>query len=185
MTVDKPRGFRPVGHFSGGTPQRLGNRYTIASGYGTAIGYGDPVRSSGTGNGIVIGTATGAVLGVFQGCKYIDANGEVQFKKNWPASTTATEIEAYVIDDPYVLFSVQADGAVTAANLGQSADLTIGTVDSNGNSTTEISSSSIGASNVFKILRVDEADPNNAVGTNTDVIGMFSIHENRGTLTSV
>lgn len=103
--VNSPYGFEPI------TPNARVRGYTIASGYGTAINFGDPVAGSGTGTGplpgIVIGVAGSDTIGVFQGVSYTDSNGQPQWAKSWPASTVATNVVALVSDDPFTTYRAQ------------------------------------------------------------------------------
>lgn len=139
--VNAPNGFRPVAHLTGG---RINvEEYTIASAYGTAIGYGDPVEELGTGR--TIGRAAAGNtdnLGIFVGCEYTDANGNHAFHRNWVASTTATNIRALVITDPNVIFEAQADSCA-AADEGSLCDWVIGAPDANGNSTSYAQGSAV------------------------------------------
>ncbi len=106
-----PFGFRLAEHVTGQSRARI---YTITSGYGTALYRGCPVRLDTSNLGTVIaGAATGALLGVFAGCEYVDANGKPNVSSFWPASTTATNIIAYVWDDPNNVYEVQTDGTGT------------------------------------------------------------------------
>ena len=51
------------------------------------------------------------------GVSYTDPNtNQKTFSTLYPASTTASDIMAYVVDDPNVLFTIQADGAPTNVN---------------------------------------------------------------------
>jgi hypothetical protein len=98
-------GFRP----SSNTSTRITPRkYTIASGYAANIFSGEPVKlltdgtialatSDGTRTG---NTLTVKLLGVFAGCRYVDSLGKPQVSSFWPTGTSATNIEAYVYDDP-------------------------------------------------------------------------------------
>ncbi len=94
------------------TGQSRANAYTIGSTYNSAIGYGDPVllNTDGTLN---IATAGADIIGIFAGCQYTDASGKPTFSKNWPAGTTATNIIAYVYDDPTNVFEVQVGSGGT------------------------------------------------------------------------
>lgn len=111
-STSAPFGFRPSFHNSG---QMRPKAYTIASGYAANIFSGDPVKLVDAGT-IQIGTDTGArngtiagttLLGVFAGCQYRDSNGKPVVSNFWPTGTTATEIIAWVYDDPETLFDVQ------------------------------------------------------------------------------
>ena len=126
---DNPIGFVPVKLKGGGDNIRLGN-YTIADRYGTALGKGDPVQMTGTGRNIEKAEATNVNnVGVFQGCSYIDAQGNPVFSEYWPATTdtkaTAGAV-AIVIDDPNVIFRIQTD-TLSAVDVGKLVDWDAGT----------------------------------------------------------
>ena len=116
---DAAFGLRPVGRI-GGTPFTGGqNRYRIAANYGTSIFQGDMVMQV-TGGGVEIHADGGTVpiVGVFNGCTYTDpTSGEVTFSNYYPASTNASDIIAFIIDDPMVIFEIQADAAFPIADL--------------------------------------------------------------------
>ena len=111
-STSAPFGFRPSFHNSG---QMRPKAYTIATGYATSIYAGDPVKLVDTGviqlgssDGTRSGTTDGiTLLGVFAGCQYNDATGKPVVSPFWPASTTATNIVAWVYDDPETLYDVQ------------------------------------------------------------------------------
>lgn len=111
-STSAPFGFRPSFHNSG---QMRPKAYTIASTYGHNIFQGDPVKLTdngviqlGTSDGTRNGTTNGILLlGIFAGCQYLDASGKPTISPFWPASTTGTEIVAWVYDDPETLFDAQ------------------------------------------------------------------------------
>ena len=111
-STSAPFGFRPSFHNSG---QIRPKAYVIASGYGHNIFSGDPVKLTdagviqlGTSDGSRSGTTDGiALLGVFAGCQYNDASGRPVVSPFWPASASASNIVAWVYDDPETLFDVQ------------------------------------------------------------------------------
>lgn len=116
-----PFGYRVAFHPSG-VPVRQ-TEYTIASTYGTSIYRGAPciLNTNGT---ITVGAGAADLIGVFAGCTYVDSTGRPQQSSFWPASTTATNIKAYVWDDPDIVFEVQADGSIAQTAVGDQADLT-------------------------------------------------------------
>jgi len=135
-TTSSPSGLRPI-NLLGGTPYAGSTRlYAMPSGYATAIQYGDPVvltpGAAGTG-GLVgrfnttttAGTTTASVtlLGVFVGVTYTDATYGKVFRQNYIGGITASDIQAYVVDDPNVLFQVQFNGSATQNYLGSNASL--------------------------------------------------------------
>ena len=123
-TTATPYGARPVGTLSAsGSFTGKARAYNIASGYATAIYAGDFVEVVAA--GVVekdTGTATLTPVGIFVGCEYTDpTSGQLVQDQYWPASTVAADAIAFVVDDPYVLFEIQADGTVAQADLGQNA----------------------------------------------------------------
>jgi len=127
--LDAKSGFSPVRHLKGGTVRYDGG-FTIASALASDIFLGDVVILTGTSKNIDVavgaqGTPSPVVLGVFAGCQYTDAAGDVQWKKQW-ASGTATlgsvAAEAFVYTDPGIVYAVQAL-TIAAANIGLAADM--------------------------------------------------------------
>jgi len=62
------------------------------------------------------GSGIGA-LGVFVGCEYVNAQGQVIHSQYYPSGTTGV-VKAYVVDDPMVMFQAQLDGSGAQAVLG-------------------------------------------------------------------
>ena len=117
--TDAAFGMRPV-KMIGGAPYTGGqSRYRIAANYGTSIFQGDMVAQV-TGGGVEVHADGGTVpiVGVFNGCRYTDpTTGKETFSNYYPASTNATDIEAFVIDDPNVIFEIQGNAAFPVADL--------------------------------------------------------------------
>jgi len=116
---DAAFGMRPV-KMVGGAPFTGGqSRYRIAANYGTSIFQGDMVAQV-TGGGVEVHADGGSVpiVGVFNGCRYTDpTTGKETFSNYYPASTNAADIEAFVIDDPNVIFEIQGNAAFPVADL--------------------------------------------------------------------
>lgn len=187
-TTATPYGLKAVNHI-GGTPYAGSTRLLpIASGYATNIYNGSVVAIVAAGT-VEIVTDLGnnadafpaGVVGVFVGCTYTDPNlGTVVFRQNWPTGTVADDAQAYIVDDPDVIFMAQADGAVTQADLGQNTNFaavqstTTGDT-TNGNSNTAVSSTTaVTATIAFRI--VDFVDsPTSTVGDAfTDLLIKFN-----------
>ena len=171
---DAPNGAR-ASHHQGGQNRKRG--YPIASGYNTSIYEGDFVALV-AGGGIELAAVTDRLLGVFAGCEYVDSEGRQQFSKKWPANTVATEIKALVYDDPNTIFRIQADGAVTADDVGQLADhvQTHAGNDRTGRSGEEISSTTGTAAAQLRILgKID--GPDNDWGANVELLVQIYEHE--------
>ena len=111
-TTAAPYGARPIGTTSAaGSFTGMVRHLPIITTYDTAIFNGDFVKL--VANGTIekdAGTATLAAVGIFMGCSYTDpTSGQKTFSDQWPASNAATDAVAYVLDDPNVVFQMQAD----------------------------------------------------------------------------
>ena len=116
-----PFGLRPIGRLDSGS-LNVFRQYPIKYGESTAIVHGEVVHLVNASNATTIAkqTATGDtsneidIAGIFMGCRYTDPNsGQLTFSQIWPANTVASDAMAYVVDDPNVLFTIQASAAIT------------------------------------------------------------------------
>lgn len=184
---DAPAGLKPVRHYRGGLARA--NAYRIASEYGTSIFRGDLVKGTATGKEIAKAGNSDTAVGVFAGCQYTDETGEVQYRPYWPAGTTVktgTHVTAWVYDDPDILFEIQADADIEAADIGAMSDTADAGGDTmNGTSGVELSSSGIAASSK-QLKIIDLVDrPDNAYGTNAKVLVLINKHELSAAMTAV
>ena len=151
----------------------------VASGYGTAIFYGDFVKLVNTGTVEKdTGTTSATPVGVFVGCAFTSpSTGELTFSQYFPASTAADDIVAYVVDDPNVLMRMQSDEAIAQTGLGNNVAVvqTAGST-SIGRSKNAVDGSSIATTNTLPLRIIDFVDgPTSAVGdAYTDVIVKFN-----------
>lgn len=123
------KGLTPCRKVGSAPDNKALNAYTIASGYATALGRGDPVKLHTDGT-LVVATNGADAIGVLEGVTYTDSTGAVKIQKYWPASTTATNIEALVMDDPNATFLIKGDGPIPLVQVGDIFALTVGTPDS-------------------------------------------------------
>lgn len=125
-----PFGFAPDRNGPGGGTTRL-NQYYIAGALAANIYRGSVVKSTGTTKQITAAAAGNEYVGVFNGCNYVDAGGNTQFRPYWGSGQTiltGTLVEAQIYDDPFTMFRVQVSGSgLLASNLGNIGDLVIGT----------------------------------------------------------
>ena len=187
-TTATPYGFKPLNHV-GGTPYAGAVRHIkIASGFGTNIFNGSIVNIVAAGT-IEVVTDIGSnadqfpagVIGVFVGCTYTDPTSKNKtFSNHWPTGTVASDAMAYVVDDPQVLFQVQADASVAQADLGANAPLAAVQSTSTGDTTTGNSTTALDADEVttatvaFRIVDFVES-PDSTVGDAfTDLIVKFN-----------
>ena len=124
-----PYGFVPV-RKADGTPYAGARDAFLITPAGVAnnIGYGSIVEiaagyvqlASGTGADATtnnLGGSSIGALGVFVGCEYINAEGQLIFSQYYPSGTL--NATAYVVTDPGVTFQAQANGALAQGTLGQ------------------------------------------------------------------
>lgn len=107
-TVSKPYGLLPVNLIGGQVFAGSTRLMPIASSYGTDIYFGDVVKR--VSNGTIekdTGTSTATPVGIFMGCTFTNpSTKQKQFVQNYTSNTAASDIQAYVADDPDVLFKV-------------------------------------------------------------------------------
>jgi len=176
-----PMGAEPVGTLSAsGSYTGKVRHYKIASNDSTAIFYGDFVKM--TSAGVVTldtGTATLTPIGVFMGCSYTDPNtNQLTFSQYYPASTVASDIDAYVLNDPFVEMRIQGDATLAQTALGNNASVvqTAGS-SSIGRSRNAFDSSSIATTATLPLKLIEFVDgPDSSIGdAYTDVIVMFNV----------
>jgi hypothetical protein len=124
-------------------------------------------------------------IGVFVGCSYVNAQGQVIYSQYYPASyvaPTGTAITAYVIDDDRAVFQVQANGSLTQTALGMNAILSTAQTTSTGSTTTGNSNTQIStslastATYAFKIVGFVNMQGFSVVGdAYTDVLVKFNV----------
>ena len=162
--VDAAFGFVPIRHMSGNAPRT--NKYTIASGLAENIFKGDMVIvvSAGT---ITPHTATETNnIGVFDGCSYTASDGSYVYSEYWPSGTVATDIIAYVYDDPYTVFKAQSAGSPAQTNIMNCCDVVAGAGSTlTGQSGFELSGTMAAGIASCKIVALYDA-PDNAFGAN-------------------
>ena len=164
---DAAFGMRPIGRI-GGTPYTGGtSRYRIAANYGTSIFQGDMVAQV-TGGTVEVHADGGTVpiVGVFNGCQFTDpTTGEQKFQNFYPASTNASDIIAFIIDDPMVIFEIQCNAAFPIADLFGNFDIVY---TSAGSTTTGISGAELnvadgGTGTTLSVKAIDiSEDPENS-----------------------
>lgn len=134
--ADTPFGLRAVGHPMGLSKARI-RAYAVASDYGTALFPGDPVIKTSTANAAevsapgvgtmpagtmpevvkaTVGT-TNRITGVIVG---VAADPDALGRRYIPANTGGI---VFVNDDPLTEYEIQADGAISATQIGLNAVL--------------------------------------------------------------
>jgi hypothetical protein len=177
-TVDGPYGLIPINLIGGQVFASATRQIPITSASATNIFFGDVVKlnSSGTLDKDV-GTSAATPVGVFLGCSYTDPTFGKTFRQFYAANTVASDIVAYVQDDPDALYKVAVVSTgtnvsyVTRANVGENAVLvqTAGST-TTGNSRVAISSTT-GTTSTFPIRIIDVIpETQSSVGSFTEVV---------------
>ena len=192
-TTSAPYGIRPVNRLGAQSFAGATRLYAIPSGYAVSIQTGDPVIVTNTGStrGTVARmnatttattiTSTGGgfgFVGVFMGCTYTDPVFGKIFRQTYPAGTVASDIQAYVADDPDQVFQIQADEALNQTALGCNASLIQTVAGSSGYvaSGLGLDASSIATANTLPLRIVDFVTIGDAF---TDVLVRINTHFHR------
>ena len=188
-------GLEPIRQANGGTIRNNnfvdGNGYRINATAPSAYFEGDTVSLS---SGLLvqdIGSGDlGAIVGVFWGAEYADnSSGDVRFVRSIAVSTVAkAQFKAYVYDDPYTIFKMQADqagtaltsadvGAVAQNLTGSGSTVTFKAGSALDSSTASNTQNSTQQNYPFQILGSAETDLSySALGTTMDVLVKINTH---------
>ena len=149
-----PYGFKAVNEL-GGLPYAGSTRQFLIdpAGYNTNIFNGSivAINTSGylnivTTNGDNSTPFPAGTIGVFVGCSYTNAQGQIIYSQYYPANTASVQgsaITAYVIDDDRAVFQVQSVGTVAQTALGTNVFLSAAQSTSTGSTTTGNSTSAV------------------------------------------
>ena len=175
-------GLRPYRKLDGTPLVGAQNRYTIASGHTTAIFQGDLVIPT-TAGGVDRHTANNstAVIGVFNGCFYTDPTTQKPtFRNSYPGSIAASDITAFVVDDPDAVFLMDADATFAQADLFRNYSVDTGS----GNTTTgisevqlDVSVSGTNASFIIQAIDISQDPDNSDTGSaNANILVRINKH---------
>jgi len=156
-TSAAPYGLKPVKRVDGMPYAGATDSFLInPAGYNTNIFNGSVVALNDAGY-LILSTATGAdvgsnnlggntvgALGVFVGCEFVNAQGQVIYSQYYPANTTGV-VKAYVVTDPMVVFQGQLDGSGAQTVLGTNTFFAAVQSTSTGSTTTGNSTSALDA----------------------------------------
>jgi hypothetical protein len=168
--ANTPYGLRPVSMIDGSCYTGTVRRYYVPSTDATAIGIGDPVVIAGSADADGIPTVTrlatpgtDVMVGVMVGVQPLPADLSINYRK------ASTAMYIYCTVGPDVLYEVQEDsdgGALAATNVGQNANLVLGTVDTTtGNGKTMLDSSTANTTNSLDVQIIQLANHvDNAIG---------------------
>ena len=192
-----PYGLRAVNEL-GGLPYAGSTRTFLIdpAGYGTNIFNGSVVYvnssgylnivtatgADGTTNAFPTGSGGGAVLtgaiGVFVGCSYYNAQGQLIFSQYYPSGTTGV-VQAFVVDDDRAVFQVQAAGTISQTELGNNVYLANAQSTSTGSTTTGNSNIAVNATAItttaaFRIIGFVNSTTSQVGDAYTDLLVKFN-----------
>lgn len=164
-----PYGLKPVNRVDGMPYAGATQTFLInPAGTATNLFYGQVVLIDANGY-IALATATGAdittnnlggsgvgAIGVFVGCEYVNAQGQVINSQYYPSGTTGV-VTAKVITDPNVVFQAQLDGSGAQTVLGTNTFFAAAQSTSTGstqygNSTSALESTVVTTAAAFRIV---------------------------------
>lgn len=189
--VDRPNGFRPVGHLSGGAyTGRVRKYYSVNDN----LFLGDIVEKEATGTASGSGGYAGVdrmdtgTADILVGCVVgWEINPDSLNAMHHAASAT---LAVYINDDPMTIYEGQCDGTIAVTGIGLNADVTIGA----GSTTTGASGMEIAASGAattiatpLKIMGLVEREDNDVSSANANWLVMLNLHayKNEGGTTGI
>jgi hypothetical protein len=187
-----PYGLRPINRIDGMPYAGATQTFLIdPAGEATNIFYGQVVIIGADGY-LAISTATGAdittnnlggngigAIGVFVGCEFVNAQGQVINSQFYPSGTTGV-VTAKVITDPSVAFQAQLDGSGAQSVLGTNTFFAAVQSTSTGstrtgNSTSALESNVVTTAAAFRIVGFVEIEGFSEIGDAfTDVLVKFN-----------
>ena len=188
---DAAFGFRPVRMIGGSYNSSGQSEYRITTStasYSTKIYQGDIVTQATTGVVTRIARADGGsatsdiIVGVFNGCFYTDPTTSTPTWSNYWPGNAATDAVGFFIDDPMVVFEIQADAAFPVTDLWGNFDIvdqsTVGdTTSGRSNVELDVSTGATTATLPMKALNIS-GDPENSdtSAANTNVYVVIQNH---------
>ena len=158
-------GLRAARQLDGSPYNGAQNRYRILKNYGTALYQGDLVMTSVNGTIERAGATSNPVVGVFNGVFYTDpTTSKPTWKNYYPATISANDIMAQVIDGPDVVFEVNADATFTVSHLfaNYKINATTGsTLSGQGRESLDVATADSSSTFVLKAVDISQ-DPNNS-----------------------
>ena len=167
---DAAFGLKPIGYL-GSAPMNSGLTEFEVAACASAMFQNDLIQAINTGTvGIAAASDNGQLLGSLQGVFFTDAStSKPTFANNLKASNTATDIKAFVTDNPHQLYEIQSDnaGASAQTDVFNNADISVvAGASPNFISKSELDDSDLGttASNL-RIMGASDDAKNNDLGS--------------------
>ena len=177
---DSPFGIRAIGKIGQNRDNQGLSEYSVAASAG-AIFFQDPVKALATGT-IGVAAAGDSLLGGLNGIFFTATDTQKPtFAQHLNASNTATDIVAFVSDDPYERFEVQSDNTTASAqtDVFMNYDILYAAGDSaNYISNVELDDSTLSStSGQLRVVGVSKDIKNNNLGaSNVNFVVMINEH---------
>jgi len=165
--VNAPFGLRPCRRLDGAPYTGGFSQLKVANGDTNALNRGDMVKQLNT--GYVTLSAAGITdhsnRGIFIGCHYLSSALSYNVWSNyWPGSGAVGDIDAFMIDDPFVVYEIQGSTStpITFADIGANGDVVV-TASTTGFSKWALNQATLAVTSTFPFRIV-------ALGNNTRAI---------------
>jgi hypothetical protein len=176
---DAAFGLRPIGKVGQNRDNGGLSEYSIAANDTSTIYFNDPVKATAAGT-IDVAGAGGDLLGSLNGVFYTDPTTKKPTWANHYSQVNATDIVAFVSDDPYERFEIQSNGtnAITQASVFFNYDIAYTAGDSaNYVSKVELNEASgVSTAAQLRLLGFSK-DPDNSDISSANVNMVVSINE--------
>ena len=179
-------GLRPIGKVGQNRDNQGLSEYSIAANDSTTIYFQDPVKATTAGT-IDQGAAGGAILGSLNGVFYTDPTDSKPKWKNHYSQVNASDIVAFVADDPYERFEIQSNNTAASAqtDVFLNADIALGAGDSaNYVSKAVLNDSTLANTSTLqlRVIAVSKDPDNNDLGSaNVNFVTMINEHQLKAT----
>ena len=171
-------GLRAARQLDGSPYNGAQNRYRILKNYGTALYQGDLVMTSLNGTIQRAAATDNPVVGVFNGVFYTDpTTSKPTWKNYYPATISANDIMAQVIDGPDVVFEINADATFTVSHLFANYKIvadTGSTLSGQGKEALDVSTADSSSTFVLKAVDISQ-DPDNSDTTASSGVNVLVV----------
>ena len=178
---DAAFGLRPIGKVGQNRDNQGLSEYSISANDTTTIYFQDPVKATAAGT-VDQGAAGGNILGSLTGVFYTDPNTDKPTWANHYAQVNASDIVAFVADDPYERFEIQSNNTLASAQtdvfMNADIELTAGNA-ANYVSKAELNDSTlVSTAAQLKVLGVSKDGTNNDLASaNCNFVVMINEHD--------
>jgi hypothetical protein len=181
---DAAFGLKPIGKVGQNADNNGLTEYSIANNDTSAIYFQDVVKVTAAGTVDVAAAGDVNLAGSLNGVFYTDpSTKKPTWANHYAGSIAASDTVAFVADDPYQRFEIQADTTVGAADVFLNADITYRAGDSaNYVSRSELAKGSIDTTTAqLRILGISKDPENNdASSNNVNVVVTINEHYLKG-----